>query len=67
LWVSRADGQGLHEIGYVLAGLDRYGEPGIYLFDVHWLPEGQQISFFYRDGYYVPDDGYYVVDAEQGN
>ena len=44
LWVSRSDGQGMHEIGHVPAGLDANGTPHDLLKEIRWLPNGKQIS-----------------------
>ena len=49
LWVSGADGHGMHEIGSVPSP-DSAAFP---LGDIHWLPDGKQISFFYHDTLYV--------------
>lgn len=53
LWVSRADGRGLHEIGCVPAGFYSDGNPAYALEDVKWLPDGKQISFIYNATLYV--------------
>lgn len=56
LWVSRADGQGLHEIGHIpiQPNTDEADEAteGVFA-DLKWLPDGKRISFIYRGTLYV--------------
>ena len=53
LWVSRSDGRGLREIGYVPAHLNEDGRPTDGLQNVRWLPDGKHISFIYHSTLYV--------------
>jgi hypothetical protein len=53
LWVSRADGRGMHEIGFLPVQLDEDNEPMEEVSDLQWLPDGKQISFTYRGILYV--------------
>jgi len=53
LWMSRTDGAGMHEIGYVPAPLDENGDQAQQIRHLEWLPDGKQISFIYRDTLYV--------------
>jgi len=48
LWVSRADGGGLREIGYVPASVDDSGGSDDLLEEIRWLPASKQISFIFR-------------------
>jgi len=53
MWVSRADGGGMREIGHVLiTPTDDYNSSGR-LKKLQWLPDGKQISFLYHDTLYV--------------
>jgi len=59
LWISRADGSDLHEIGHVPTSMDKTGNPAFQLHALHWLPDGKHISF-------VAQGRLYVVPAEPG-
>jgi hypothetical protein len=48
LWLSKADGSDMHEIG-------RFSSPGTNIGDIHWLPDGSQISLVIdRSLYTIP-------------
>ena len=53
LWVSRADGQGMHEIGHISMQTEQNNDLREKLMHVDWLPNGKQISFVYRGMLYV--------------
>jgi hypothetical protein len=53
VWVSRADGGGLREIGYISASVDDYGGPDDLLEEIRWLSDGRQLSFVYQGTLYV--------------
>ena len=60
LWVSRAEGGGMHEIGHVPIPMDATGQTvsppdGLeyFLDDIQWLPDGKHVSFVYRGMLYV--------------
>jgi len=42
LWISRADGTGMHELGHVPA------ESELCLKDLNWAPDGKRLSFVYH-------------------
>jgi hypothetical protein len=56
LWVSRINGNHLHEIGHIrLSPQDdepRYENPES-IFQIHWLPDGKRFSFVYKDTLYT--------------
>jgi hypothetical protein len=57
LWVSRADGGGMREIGHVPLDIVRQvngkGVPAPSFEEFQWLPDGKQISFVYHATLYV--------------
>jgi len=53
LWVSEADGQGMHAIGYIPIPSETPASDVARLEHLQWLPDGKQISFLYRDTLYV--------------
>ncbi|MCW3098309.1 MAG: hypothetical protein JWL77_3927 [Chthonomonadaceae bacterium] len=53
LWISRADGQDMHEIGYVPSEAD-----DIYrLTGTKWLPDDKHLSFYYNNRLYIVPTG----------
>ncbi|MCW3098311.1 MAG: hypothetical protein JWL77_3929 [Chthonomonadaceae bacterium] len=53
LWVSRANGQDLRELGYVPSVLDEFDSLTSYLTCTTWLPDDKHISFIYNGALYV--------------
>ena len=53
LWISRPDGKGMQELGYVLTHPDADGDPEDLLGNIQWLPDGKMISFVYHGTLYV--------------
>lgn len=54
LWVCRADGSDLHEIGHLPhASGKEEGEGSQLIKSIAWLPGGKQISFVYRSQLYI--------------
>ena len=53
LWVSRADGRGMHQIGYVPLKADPDDIYVDYLQHLQWLPDGKHISFIHHGTLYV--------------
>ncbi len=51
IWVSRADGSGMREIGHTPFKLE--SEPDDWPQHIQWLPDGKQVSFVYHDTLYV--------------
>ena len=50
LWVSRANGQGMREIGHLPDAQKKVHE---YLENLQWLPDGKRVSFIYQGTLYV--------------
>ncbi len=48
LWISRADGSDLHEIGHINQASEL-----IDLAMITWLPDGKSLSFIYQDALYI--------------
>ena len=57
LWISRADGQGMREIGHVDGWNDTHTESEDQLKDIQWLPSGKQVSFVYHNTLYIAPAG----------
>ena len=53
IWVSRADGQGMHELGHVPPLPDAGGQHVDQIYGPEWLPDGKQVSFIYKKMLYV--------------
>lgn len=53
IWISRPDGQGMHELGHVPEILDAYGNPEAQIYGPEWVPGGKQVSFIYKNMLYV--------------
>ena len=53
LWVSRTDGQGMHEIGYLPFRPDEDVNANKLIEHLQWLPDGEQISFLHKGKLYV--------------
>jgi hypothetical protein len=53
LWVSRADGTGMHEIGHEPFTAASEVSPQERLEEIQWLPDGKQIGFAYEGTFYV--------------
>jgi hypothetical protein len=47
LWVCRADGRDLHEVGHITCDLD--DQTSTTLSDVQWMPDSKRLSFEYAD------------------
>jgi hypothetical protein len=53
IWVSRADGSGMCEVGHVPVKLDEDGNPDNLLDEIHWSPDDKHVSFVYHGMLYV--------------
>lgn len=53
LWISRADGRGMREIGHVPSSLSAEDNDEYQLEWLQWLPSGRQVSFVYHGKLYL--------------
>jgi len=51
-WVSRADGTGITELGWVRYVSDRRRPNQVFPEAVEWTPDSEHISFVYKDALY---------------